>query len=218
MNSKIGLIGRKIGMTQLFDENAEVIPVTVIQLGPCPVLRVKTAGSRDGYDALQLGFGDKKANRTNRPDMGQFKKAGLENALKVVREFRVDAETAAKTEQGTVLTVGDVFAAGDRIDVVGTSKGRGYAGVMKRHHHAGFERSHGVHEFFRHGGSIGTRLTPGMTLKGMKMPGQMGNARVTVQNMVVAKIDTERNLAFIRGGVPGPNGGVVTVRKTVKKA
>lgn len=216
MNTKPGLIGRKIGMTQLFDENAEVVPVTVIQAGPCPVLRVKTAGSRDGYDAIQLGFGDKKAARTNRPDMGQFKKAGLENPLKVIREFRVDAETAAKTEQGSVLTV-DMFAVGDRIDVVGTSKGRGYAGVMKRHHHSGFERSHGVHEFFRHGGSIGTRLTPGMTLSGMKMPGHMGNARVTVQNMVVARVDAERNLVYIRGGVPGPNGGVVTVRKTVKK-
>ncbi len=216
MNQKMGLIGRKIGMTQLFDENAEVVPVTVLEMGPCRVLRVKTKGSRDGYDAVQLGFGERKANRTNRPLMGQFKKAGLEGAMRFVREIRVDSETSGRLEAGSTLTAGDVFNAGDRVDVIGTSKGRGYAGVMKRHNFAGFERSHGVHEFFRHGGSIGTRLTPGMTLAGMPMSGRMGNARVTVQNLVVAKIDAERNLVYVRGGVPGPNGGIVTLRKAVK--
>lgn len=216
MNEKMGLIGRKIGMTQLFDANSEVVPVTVLEMGPCRVLRVKTSGSRDGYDAVQLGFGERKASRTNRPDMGQFKKAGLETPSRIVREIRVDAETAGRLQPGATLVPADVFTVGDRVDVIGTSKGRGYAGVMKRHHHKGFERSHGVHEFFRHGGSIGTRLTPGMTLAGMPMSGHLGNARVTVQNMVVAKVDPERNLVYVRGGVPGPNGGFVTLRKAVK--
>lgn len=215
-NQTMGLLGRKLGMTQLFREDGEVVPVTVVETGPCTVLQVKTAATRDHYDALQLGFGAKKASRSNKPDMGRFAKAKVEGALAHVREVRVDAATAAAHEVGKVLTVADVFAEGDVIDVIGTSKGRGYAGVMKRHNMSGFERSHGVHEYFRHGGSIGTRLTPGMTLSGMPMSGHMGAARVTVQNMRIAKVDTERNLVFIRGGVPGPIGGLVTLRKAVK--
>ncbi|MEZ4234852.1 MAG: 50S ribosomal protein L3 [Myxococcota bacterium] len=218
-NQTIGLIGRKLGMTQIFnEEDGEVLPVTVIELGPCTVTAVKTAASKDGYDAIQLGFGDKKASRANKPDLGRFAKAGIEGALAHVQEFRVPGDVVSQHEVGKVLAAGDVFAQGERVDVCGTSKGRGFAGVMKRHNFAGFERSHGVHEYFRHGGSIGTRLTPGMTLSGMPMSGQMGNARVTVQNLTVAKIDTERNLLYVQGGVPGPNGGVVTVRKAVKTA
>lgn len=214
-NETIGIIGRKMGMTQLFLEDGEVVPVTVIEAGPCIVTAVKTEKSRDGYNALQLAFGHKKTQRANRPELGQFKKAGIEGAMAHVREFRVDAATAEQHQVGGTLNA-SLFTAGDRIDVCGKSKGRGYAGVMKRHNFSGFERSHGVHEYFRHGGSIGTRLTPGMTLAGMPMSGRMGNARVTIQNLVVAKVDVERNLVFVRGGVPGPNGSVVTVRKAVK--
>lgn len=215
-NQSMGLIGRKLGMTQLFMEDGEIVPVTVVELGPNTVLRVKTEGARDRYNALQLGFGDKKAQRSNKPDLGRFKAAGVEGALQFTREIRVDAATAASFEVGKQITVADVFADGGSVDVTGTSKGRGFAGVMRRHNFAGFERSHGVHEYFRHGGSIGTRLTPGMTLKGKKMGGHMGAARVTVQNLGIAKIDAERNLIYVRGGVPGPVGGLVSVRKAVK--
>lgn len=215
-NQTLGLIGRKLGMTQLFQPSGDVVPVTVVETGPCTVLAVKTAGGKDKYDALQLGFGEKKASRATKADLGNFAKAGVEGALAHVREFRVDGETAGKYGVGTVLRPADVFTEGERIDVCGTSKGRGYAGVMRRHNHAGMKRSHGVHEFQRHGGSIGSRLTPGMTLAGMPMAGQMGNERVTTQNIVVAKIDAERNLVFLRGSVPGPNGGIVTIRKAVK--
>ncbi len=215
-NQTMGLLGRKLGMTQLFTDDGNVIPVTVIETGPCTVLRVKTAASRDGYDAIQIGFGDKKASRSNKADLGQFKAAGLEAPLQHVRELRVDAATVASMEVGKVLGAAGLFAEGAAVDVTGTSKGRGFAGVMKRHNFAGFERSHGVHEYFRHGGSIGTRLTPGMVFKGKKMGGHMGSVRVTVQNLKVAKVDAERNLVFVHGGVPGPNGGLVTVRKAVK--
>src|SRR5262249_15688009 len=155
-------------------------------------------------------FGQKKTRRATKPELGHFKKAGVEGAMAHVREFRVDAATAQKYSPGKVLTAADLFTEGQRVDVCGDSKGRGFAGVMRRHNFAGFERSHGVHEYFRHGGSIGTRLTPGMTLAGMPMGGHMGAARVTVQNLVVAKIDAERNLLFVQGGVPGPTGAVVT--------
>jgi large subunit ribosomal protein L3 len=216
VNSSMGLIGRKLGMTQIFDADGTVVPCTVVELGPCPVLRVKSTGGKDKYDALQLGFGTRKASRATQADLGQIKAAGLESPLRVVREIRVDAATAGKFAAGAVVKVADVFTGGEKVDVIGTSKGRGYAGVMKRHNHAGFKRSHGVHEFHRHGGSIGTRLTPGMTLAGMPMPGHMGSARTTVQNIVVAKVDAERNLLYVRGGVPGPTGAIVMIRKAVK--
>lgn len=215
-NETLGLVGRKVGMTQLFAEDGRVLPVTVIQAGPCPVMRVKTEASADGYNALQLGFGERKANRVNKPDAGQSKAAGLAVPVSHVREIRVDAATVGEMEAGKVLTVQDVFEPGKTVDVCGTSKGRGFSGVMRRYNFAGFIRSHGTHEFFRHGGSIGTRLTPGMVLKGKKMPGHMGNERVTVQNLQVVRIDADRNLVFVKGGVPGPNGGIVTVRRAVK--
>lgn len=215
-NEKMGLIGRKIGMTQLFADNGEVVPVTVIETGPCTVTQVKTTASRDHYNAVQLAFGAKKTQRSNKPELGHFKKAGVDGAMAHVREIRVDAATVATYQVGRVINAADLFTAGIRIDVTGDSKGRGFAGVMKRHNFAGFERSHGVHEYFRHGGSIGTRLTPGMTLAGMPMGGHMGASRVTVQNLVIAKVDAERNLLYINGGVPGPNGSIVTVRVAVK--
>lgn len=215
-NQTMGLIGRKLGMTQLFRDNGEVVPVTVIETGPCTVTQVKTTASRDHYNAVQLAYGQKKVSRETKPMLGHFKKAGVDGAMTHVREFRVDEATAQKYEVGKVLTAADLFTEGQRVDVCGQSKGRGYAGVMKRHNFRGFERSHGVHEYFRHGGSIGTRLTPGMTLAGMPMSGHMGAERVTVQNLVVARVDAERNLVFVQGGVPGPNGSTVTIRTAVK--
>jgi len=215
-NEMMGLLGRKVGMTQLFDDDGKVLPVTVIDVGSNTVLRVKRADGADGYSALQLGFGEQKPQRLNKAQRGHLAKAGVEGGVKVIREIRVSDEEAAKHEVGAKIGAGDVFEAGKRVDVIGTSKGRGFAGVMKRHNFRGFIRSHGTHEFFRHGGSIGTRLTPGMTLKGKKMPGHMGSARTTVQNLQVVRIDPERNLVFVMGGVPGPNGGIVTIRHAVK--
>jgi len=213
MNKKIGLLGRKIGMMQLFNEDGTVLPVTVVETGPCTVLQVKTKSAKDGYDAIQLGFGTKKEQRANKSEKGIAAAANAQPA-QFVGEIRL--EDASGYSRGQVLSTGDAFAVGQKVDVVGTSKGRGFGGVMKSHHFAGFERSHGAHEYFRHGGSIGTRLTPGMTLKGKRMPGQLGNARVTVQNIDVVKIDAERNLLFLHGTVPGPNGAYVTVRQCVK--
>ena len=215
---KMGLIGRKVGMTQLFGSDGRVIPVTVIELGPCPVMRVKSSQGADGYDAVQLGFGAQKATRLNKPVLGQYEQAKLAEPVRHVREFRVAADVVGQYETGQTVTVGDLFEEGKVVDVTGTSKGRGFAGVMKRYNFRGFIRSHGSHEFFRHGGSIGTRLTPGMVFKGKKMPGHMGSARVTIQNLTVAKVDAERNLVFVTGGVPGPNGGLVMVRHAAKAA
>ena len=212
MNTHPGLLGRKIGMTQFFNDDGKIMPCTVIETGPCTILQVKTAES-DGYDAVQLGFDDDKVQRANKPMKGHLAKT--ESApKKFIREVRV-ADAGAYTA-GQTVNVTDLFKVGDRVDVTGTSKGKGFSGVMKRHNFSGFLRSHGTHEFFRHGGSIGTRLTPGFVAKGRKMGGQMGNQRVTVQNLLVARIDTENNLLFVRGGVPGANGGYVVVRQGAK--
>jgi large subunit ribosomal protein L3 len=215
-NEMSGLLGRKLGMTQIYNKDGAVQPVTVVEVGGNAVLRVKTDDSADGYNAIQLGFGEKKEKRTNKPDAGAFAKANV-SPRKFVREIRLSKDDASKYTIGQELSAKDVFNEGDILDVTGTSKGSGFAGVMKRYNFSGFIRSHGTHEYFRHGGSIGTRLTPGHVLKGKKMPGQMGNARVTVQNMVLVKVDEAKNLLYIRGGVPGPNGGFVVVRKAVKK-
>ena len=215
-NEKTGLLGRKLGMTQIYNKDGAVQPVTVIEVGGNAVLRVKTDDAADGYNAIQLGFGEKKEKRTNKPDAGAFAKANV-SPRKFVREIHLSKDDASKYTIGQELGAKDVFSEGDIIDVTGTSKGRGFAGVMKRHNFRGFIRSHGTHEYFRHGGSIGTRLTPGHVLKGKKMPGQMGNKRVTVQNMALVKVDAAKNLLYIKGGVPGPNGSFVIVRKAVKK-
>lgn len=215
-NQQMGLIGRKLGMTQIYEDDGTVHPVTVIETGPCTVLQVKTEGTRDGYNALQLGFDSTKEARLTKAQRGHNAKANAGN-VRHVREIRVDKAQAAGTTAGSVLKADEVFKTGDYVDVTGVSKGRGFAGVMKRHGFAGFERTHGTHEFFRHGGSIGTRLTPGHVFKGKKMPGHMGAERVTVQSLRVVRIDKERGLVFVRGGVPGPNGAVVTVRLAVKK-
>lgn len=214
-NESMGLIGRKVGMTQFFRDDGEVVAVTLIETGPCTVLQVKTDDGADGYNAVQLGFGTQKAHRITKPLQGHYAKAGA-SMPRVVREIRLSKEQAASFERGQTVKASEIFQLGQKVDVTAKSKGRGFAGVMKRYNFAGFIRTHGTHEFFRHGGSIGTRLTPGMTLKGKKMPGHMGSERVTVQNLVVERIDDERNLVMVRGGVPGPNGGFVVVRSAIK--
>lgn len=215
-NECMGLLGRKIGMTQLYLEDGTVVPCTVVQTGPCRVLQVKTEDGGDGYNAIQLGFGTQKAQRISKAQAGHYAKSDSAPS-RVVREIRVSKEQASSFQPGQEVATGDIFSEGDIVDVIGTSKGRGFAGVMKKYNFAGFIRSHGTHEFFRHGGSIGTRLTPGHVVKGKKMPGRMGGVQVTVQNLHVAKVDAERHLVFVRGGVPGPKGAFVKVRKSVKK-
>lgn len=214
-NEKLGIIGKKLGMTQVYDKAGNVRGVTVIEVEPNTILQVKTAEGKDGYNAIQLSWGTRKESRATKAERGHFAKANAPVA-RVVREFRVDAATAGKYQAGAQLKLSDFFAAGQRIDIQGVSKGRGFSGVMKRHNFAGFGSSHGVHEYYRHGGSIGTRLTPGMTMKGMKMPGHMGDEKLTVQNCFVEQVDVERNLLYVRGGVPGADGAVVALRPAIK--
>lgn len=214
-SDRMGLLGRKLGMTQIYDNAGNVLGVTVIDVSENVVLQVKTASGKDGYSALQLGYGAKKAVRASRAETGHAAKANVP-APRYVQEIRVSEADAAARAPGATIGAAEVFKVGDRVDVRGVSKGRGFAGVMKRHNFSGFGRSHGAHEYKRHGGSIGTRLTPGMTFKGVKMPGHMGAERVTVQNLKVVKVDEARNLVYVRGGVPGPTGAQVVVRQTVK--
>jgi large subunit ribosomal protein L3 len=214
-NQSVGLLGRKIGMTQIFDAKGDVCPVTIIDASGNAVVAHRTSAGKDGYDAVQLGLGERKATRTSKGLKGVFDKAQL-SPRQIVREVRVSAADLGRYQIGAELAVSAFFTEGNKVDVTATSKGKGFAGVMKKHNFKGFIRSHGTHEYFRHGGSIGTRLTPGMTLKGKKMPGQMGNARVTVQNLVIVKVDADRGLVYLRGGVPGPTGGLVTLRDAVK--
>ena len=206
-----GLLGAKLGMTQIFDENARVVPVTVIQAGPNTVTQVKSP-ERDGYSAVQLAFGDVKAKRVNKPRAGHFSKAGVE-----ARRHLVELRTADAGEYslGQELKA-DVFAPGDRVDVVGVSKGKGFAGVMKRHGFKGLSASHGTERKHRSPGSVGACATPSRIFKGMRMAGHMGNERVTVLNLEVVKADPDRNQLLIRGAVPGPKRGLVMVRSSVK--
>ncbi|GAB4575838.1 MAG: 50S ribosomal protein L3 [Anaerolineae bacterium] len=204
-----GIIGKKVGMTQIFDENGSVTPVTVIQAGPCYVTQVRTA-DRDGYTAVQLGFEETKPARLTRGQLGHLKRNNLP-ALKYLREFRV-RNGEMDVEEGEVITVGKAFEVGDRVDVVGTSKGRGFAGTVKRH---GFNRqpkTHGQSDRERAPGSIGATSTPGRVLKGTRMAGRMGNQRVTAQNLEVMVIDEEKNLLAVKGSVPGAKGGVVIIK------
>ena len=205
------IIGKKIGMTQIFDATGKVIPVTVIEAGPCPVVQKKTV-EIDGYEAVQVGFGDKKEKRSNKAEMGHFNKAGV-SVRKVLKELRL-ADISG-------LNVGDeikcdVFAEGDKVDVTGTSKGKGYAGVIKRFGTHRLKETHGTGPVHRHPGSMGACSTPSRVMKGKKLPGHMGAERVTVQNLDVVRVDTERNLILVRGAVPGPRGGIVTIKNTVK--
>lgn len=202
-----GIIGRKLGMTQIFDESGAVVPVTVIEAGPCPVVQVRTE-DRDGYAAVQLGFGAQKDSRASRAEKGHASKAGLEAAPRVLKEFRFD-EAPAVGENVTV----EGFERGVRVKVTGVTKGRGFQGVVKRHGFGGGRASHGATRIHRAPGSIGAGTNPSRVIKGKRMPGHMGNAQQTVRNLLVAKVDAERNLLYVRGAVPGPVNGVVFVTK-----
>lgn len=208
----IELLCRKIGMTRIYDETGQSIPVTVLEAGPNPVLQKKTAAT-DGYTALQLGFGDRKRGRTAKGLLGHFDKAQVA-PKRHLRESRVPAEDAEKWEVGQEVKV-DVFQKGQHVDVIGTSKGRGFAGVVKRHHFAVKKESHGTHEGFRLPGSIGPGAYPGHVIKGLRMPGRLGGEQVTTRNLIVAKVDVEQNLLLVRGAVPGPNDGLVRVRTAI---
>ena len=207
-----GLIGKKIGMTQVFGADGNVLPVTVIQTGPCVVVQKRETG-RDGYNALQLGFGSRKSQRVNKPEQGHMVKAG-KGAFQLLREFR--SEDVGQYEVGQEIKVADLFKVGDRVDVSGTSKGRGFTGVIKRWGFAGFPGSHGTHEYFRHGGSIGNRSFPGRVFKGKKMAGQWGNERISVQNLEVIGVRAEDNLLLVKGAVPGAKRGFVFIRRAIK--
>lgn len=208
---KKGLIGKKIGMTQLFDENGKVIPVTVVEAGPCTVVQKKTV-ENDGYAAVQVGYGDVKITRVNKPEAGHFKKANVA-PKKVLREFRL--EDTDTLNVGDVLKA-DVFAAGDRVDVVGTSKGKGTAGAIKRWNFSRLKESHGTGPVARHAGSLGACSDPSRVYKGKKLAGHLGAERVTIQNLDVVKVDVENNLIAIKGAIPGPKGGIVILADTVK--
>ena len=202
-----GIIGKKIGMTRVFDENGAQVPVSVVEAGPCPVTQIKTDES-DGYQAVQLGFGAQKAKRASRAEVGHVAAAGLEAAPRVLREIPVNGESY---EVGQTLTV-EQFEAGDRVKVTGTSKGRGFQGVVKRHGFAGRPGGHG-HPMSRNPGSLGPGTDPSRVIKGKKLPGQMGGARTTIRNLTVVKVDGERNLLFIKGGLPGSRDSFVLITK-----
>jgi large subunit ribosomal protein L3 len=207
-----GLIGKKLGMTQFYNADGNVVPVTVIQTGPCVVVQKKES-ARDGYNALQVGFGSKKNQRVNKPAQGHMSKAG-KGAFEVLKEFRL--EDVSEYTVGQEIKVAELFKTGDRIDVSGTSKGHGFTGVIKRWSFGGFPGSHGTHEYFRHGGSIGNRSYPGRVRKGKKMAGHWGNETVSIQNLEVVDVRPEQNLMLVRGAVPGAKHGVVIVRRAVK--
>ncbi len=209
---QVGLLGRKVGMTQIFEPNGIAVPITVVECGPCTVLQVRTM-ERDGYHAIQLGFDDKKRKSANQAERGHAKKTDSE-PKRYVREIR--QETAVENiAEGATLAV-NVFDAVPQVDVTGTSKGRGFTGVIKRHGFKGLRATHGVKRMHRHPGSSGPSADPARTRKGIKKPGQHGNTRVTVKNLKVVRVDHENNLILLRGAVPGPNGGYLTVRQTNK--
>lgn len=205
------IIGKKLGMTRVFSQEGNIVPVTVVEAGPCPIVQKKTK-ENDGYIALQVGFLKKKPTRVNRPLMGHFKKGGAE-AFYVLKELRVDEVDSF--ELGQEIAV-DIFQPGDLVDVTGTTKGRGFSGVMKRHGFRGAPGSHGTHEYFRHGGSIGSAADPSRTFKGKKMPGHFGNRKVTVQNIEVVEVRPEQNLIFLRGAIPGWRNGIVVIKQATK--
>ncbi len=210
----IQVLGTKLGMSQVFSETGERIPVTLVEAGPLTVVQVKTAG-KDGYDALQLGYGQRKTSFKSKPLQGHFKQAGI-RPTRTLRETRVTADEAGQYKPGDRITVDQVFTKGDRIDVSGTSKGRGFAGVMKRHNFRGKNATHGTHEAKRHGGSIGMHTEPGKVWKGQGMAGHYGAERVTVLDLEVVDVRPEENLLLIRGGVPGAPRSMVEIRASVK--
>lgn len=210
---KKGIIGKKIGMTQIFDETGKVIPVSVIEAGPCVVVQKKTTDN-DGYEAVQLGFGDATAKSLKKPLAGHFKKADV--ALKkTLKEFRL--EDISGLNVGDIIKA-DLFAAGDIVDVCGTSKGKGFAGTIKRWNNHRLKETHGTGPVHRHAGSMGACSTPSRIFKGKGMPGHLGAERVTIQNLEVVKVDAENNLIAVKGAIPGSKNGIVTICNSVKKA
>ena len=208
---RVGLLGRKVGMTQIYEADGTAVPITVLECGPCTVLQVRTE-ERDGYHALQLGFADKKRKSATQAERGHAKKVNAE-PKRFVREIRQDAP--ADVTEGQMLTV-EVFNEIKNVDVIGTSKGRGYSGVVKRHGFKGLRASHGVKRMHRPPGAAGPSADPAHTRKGIRKPGQYGNARITARNLKVVRVDPTNNLLLVRGAVPGPNGGFLTVRQTNK--
>ncbi len=214
MNQNPGVIGRKLGMTQIFAEDGTVIPCTVVETSAFVI--GKRTKEKDGYDAIIVGTGERKDKHTNKAVAGQFKKANVPGR-RTLRELRCSAEYAASLEVGAELKVDQIFEEGQHVDVQAVSRGFGFQGVVKRYHFAGNIQTHGTHEYRRHGGSIGTRMTPGRVKLGMKMPGHMGDATTSVLNQKVAKVLGEQNMVLIRGGIPGSRGGLVVVRGAIKK-
>jgi large subunit ribosomal protein L3 len=214
MNQYPGVIGRKVGMTQLFSEDGSVIACTVVESHP--VVVAKRTRDRDGYDALILGLGHRKDKRCSRPLAGFYGKTGVA-PMRVLREFRCGADYAARFEVGQTVKLDEVFREGQYVDVQGISRGRGFSGVMRRYNFGGQCSSHGSHEYKRHGGSIGTNMTPGRVLPGLKMPGQYGNRRTSVLSQRVIRVLPEQNLVLIRGGIPGSRNSLVVVRGAVKR-
>jgi large subunit ribosomal protein L3 len=208
-----GILGKKVGMTQVFDEQGEVVPVTVIEAGPCFVAQVKTV-ERDGYTAVQMGFGETKPKHLTRPQLKHLEKSDLP-ALRNLREFRMLDDEKPGFEEGQRVAV-DIFEVGESVDVTGTSKGRGFTGVVKRYGFRGGPKTHGQSDRLRTPGSIGACTTPGRVFKGKRMPGRLGNERVTAQNLKVVLVDPERNLLAVRGAVPGAKNGLLMIRQARK--
>ena len=206
-----GLLGKKLGMTRIFDQDGQMVPVTIIQTGPCPVTQLKTI-ENDGYKAVQMGYISKKEKRTTKPMAGHFKKANVAPTRRL-KEFRDFADESIKV--GDQVKV-DIFEPGDKLDISGYTKGKGFAGVMKRHGFHGHKASHGTHETFRGPGSIGQCASPSKVWKGQKLPGRMGNKKHTVRNLAIVKLEVEKHLLWVKGAVPGPNGGILEIRKTQK--
>jgi large subunit ribosomal protein L3 len=215
MNTNVGLIGKKLGNTQIFNADGTVVRVTAIQVGPVRVLGKRTL-DKDGYSALIVGFGEKREKLLTKAEAGFFKKIG-QAPVRTIKELRLAPETVAKYEAGQVIKPSETFTEGQKVDVCGNTRGRGFTGVMRRWNFKGAaKKTHGTHEYQRHGGSIGTNMTPGRTFLNLKMPGQYGNERVTTLNLVVAKILDDEGIILIRGGVPGSKNGTVVVRGAVK--
>ncbi len=215
MSIDTGLLGKKLGMTQVFNPNGFLVGVTAIEVGPCVVVQKRTE-EKDGYIALQLGFDDKKETKAKRPEMGHFTKAKTA-PKRLLKEFRVSKEIADKYEVGQTLTLEDL-AVGDILDISGVSIGKGFAGVMKRYGFHGGKATHGVHEAYRHGGSLGQNMTPARVMKGKKMAGQQGNKNVTVQNIEVVRVFLEDNLIFVKGPIPGGKNSYLSIRPAIKKS
>lgn len=202
-----GIIGKKIGMTQIFQEDGDIVPVTVIEAGPCTVVQIKRT-ERDGYESIQLGFVEKKESKINRPQAGHFKKHET-SLFSILKEFRVDDASAFRS--GHIITV-EQFKPGEKVQVTGRSKGKGFTGVMKKYGFKGSPASHGSHEYFRHGGSIGAAAYPSRVFKGKKMPGQHGNRRITVKNIQVVDVQPSENLILLKGAISGPNRSIVIIK------